>query len=59
VAANAPPFHRTRHQTVAGDVAKDGRFLMITLDPQPERTDVVIIRNWVQHALARVAEAQR
>ena len=41
------------------DVATDGRFLMIKLDPQPERTDVVIIRNWVQHALARVAEAQR
>jgi serine/threonine-protein kinase len=37
------------------DVAPDGRFLMLQLDPRPERTDLVIIRNWVQQVKARVA----
>jgi eukaryotic-like serine/threonine-protein kinase len=36
------------------DVAPDGRFLMLQLDPRPERTDLVIIRNWVQQVKARL-----
>jgi serine/threonine-protein kinase len=40
------------------DVAPDGRFLMLELDPRPERTDLVIIRNWVQQVKARF-EARR
>jgi Tol biopolymer transport system component len=36
------------------DVAPDGRFLMFKLDPQPARTDVVIIRNWVQQVKGRL-----
>jgi hypothetical protein len=38
------------------DVAPDGRFLMIKRDPQPARTDVVIIRNWVQEVRRRLAK---
>ena len=41
------------------DVAPDGRFLMLKRDPQPARTDVVIIRNWVQQVKARLAEGGR
>jgi serine/threonine-protein kinase len=37
------------------DVAPDGRFLMLQLDPRPERTELVIIRNWVQQVRARFA----
>ena len=36
------------------DVAADGRFLMLKLDPQPARTDVILIRNWVQQVKARL-----
>ena len=41
------------------DVAADGRFLMFKLDPQPARTDVVIIRNWVQEVRARLGMESR
>ena len=41
------------------DVAPDGRFLMFKLDAQTPRTDVVIIRNWVQQVKARLAEGAR
>ena len=37
------------------DVAPDGRFLMIKRDPQPARTDVVIIRNRGQEVRRRLA----
>jgi hypothetical protein len=40
------------------DVAPDGRFLMIRLDSEAPRTDVVIIRNWAQTVLARLAAGQ-
>ena len=40
------------------DVATDGRFLMPKLDPQPARTDVVIIRNWVQQVKARLTRGR-
>ena len=36
------------------DVAADGRFLMLKLDPQPARTDVILVRNWVQQVKARL-----
>jgi len=36
------------------DVAPDGRFLMMKLDAQAPRTDIVIIRNWVQQVKARL-----
>jgi len=36
------------------DVAPDGRFLMLQLEPEPERTELVIIRNWVQQVQARL-----
>jgi hypothetical protein len=36
------------------DVAADGRFLMLKLEPQPARTDVILIRNWVQQVKARL-----
>ena len=35
------------------DVARDGRFLMMKYVAQGARTDVVIIRNWVQQVKAR------
>jgi serine/threonine-protein kinase len=41
------------------DVAPDGRFLMLKLDAQPERTDVIIIRNWVQQVKARLSERKQ
>ena len=37
------------------DVSPDGRFLMLQLDPRPEQTELVIIRNWVQQVKARFA----
>jgi serine/threonine-protein kinase len=36
------------------DVAADGRFLMLKLDPQPARTDVILVRNWLQQVRARL-----
>ena len=39
---------------VTYDVTADGRFLMMKAEEQPLRTDVVIIRNWVQQAKARL-----
>ena len=36
------------------DVAPDGRFLMLELDARLERTELVIIRNWVQQVEARL-----
>jgi Tol biopolymer transport system component len=36
------------------DVAADGRFLMLKLEPQPARTDVILIRNWVQQVKERL-----
>ena len=36
------------------DVARDGRFLMMKYVTQGPRTDVVIIRNWVQQVKARL-----
>jgi len=41
------------------DVAPDGRFLMLKLDAQAPRTDVVIIRNWAQQVKARLAAEGR
>jgi Tol biopolymer transport system component/tRNA A-37 threonylcarbamoyl transferase component Bud32 len=41
------------------DVASDGRFLMLKLDAQAPRTDVVIIRGWAQQIKARLAAEGR
>ncbi len=41
---------------VTYDVTADNRFLMMKAEEQPARTDVVIIRNWVQQAKARLKE---
>lgn len=38
------------------DVGPDGRFLMMKLDREPERTDVVMVRNWLQLVRARLAQ---
>jgi hypothetical protein len=38
------------------DVAPDGRFLMLKYEVQGTRTDVVVIRNWVQQVKARLSE---
>jgi Tol biopolymer transport system component len=37
------------------DVGRDGRFLMLKYEDSGSRTDVVIIRNWVQQVKARMA----
>jgi hypothetical protein len=37
-------------------VTADNRFLMMKAEEQPPRTEVVIIRNWVQHVKARLVE---
>ena len=50
---DASPYLANQY-LVMYDVAADGRFLMLKLDPQPARTDVVIIRNWVQQVRARL-----
>ena len=39
------------------DVAPDGRFLMLKRDSQA-RTDIVILRNWVQQVMARLSAAR-
>jgi serine/threonine-protein kinase len=41
---------------VTYDVTADNRFLMMKAEEQPPRTEVVIIRNWVQHVKARLVE---
>ena len=41
------------------DVAPDGRFLMLKRDEQAARTDIVIVRNWVQQAMARLDASVR
>jgi hypothetical protein len=40
---------------VTYDVTRDNRFLMMKTEEQPARTDVVIIRNWVQQVKARMS----
>ena len=40
------------------DVGPDGRFLMLKLDAQSPRTDVVVIRNWAQQIRRRLAGAR-
>jgi hypothetical protein len=44
---------------VTYDVTADNRFLMMKAEEQPPRTEVVIIRNWVQQVKARLAEVVR
>jgi hypothetical protein len=51
---DASPYLANPH-LVMYDVAPDGRFLMIRREPEPARTDVVIIRNWVQEVRRRLA----
>jgi serine/threonine-protein kinase len=41
------------------DVATDGRFLMIKMEPQPDRTDVVLVGNWMTEVRARLGEKPR
>jgi len=41
---------------VTYDVTADNRFLMMKAEEQPPRTEVVIIRNWVQQVKARLSE---
>jgi hypothetical protein len=41
---------------VTYDVTRDNRFLMMKTEEQPARTDVVIIRNWVQQVKARMSD---
>ena len=41
------------------DVAPDGRFLMLKRDQQALRTDIVIVRNWVRQAMARLDTTAR
>jgi hypothetical protein len=43
---------------VTYDVTADNRFLMMKAEEQPSRTEVVIVRNWVQHVKARLAESR-
>ncbi len=43
---------------VTYDVTADNRFLMMKTEEQPPRTEVVIIRNWVQQVKARLAESR-
>jgi hypothetical protein len=40
------------------DVARDGRFLMLKYESRGLRTDVVVIRNWVQQVKARLNGAR-
>jgi Tol biopolymer transport system component len=55
---DASPYLTNQFLTMY-DVAADGRFLMLRLDDQKTRTDVVIIRNWVEQVKARLAESSR
>ena len=52
---DANPYLNNPYLTMY-DVAPDGRFLMIKLDPQPARTDVVVIRGWAQQVKARMKQ---
>jgi Tol biopolymer transport system component len=52
---DANPYHDNTFLRMY-DVARDGRFLMLKYEGQGPRTDVVIIRNWVQQVKARLAE---
>lgn len=67
--SRAPTLKATRHERLFDanayhdnqflrmyDVARDGRFLMMKYVAQGSRTDVVIIRNWVQQIKSRFAE---
>ncbi|HEY5087907.1 MAG TPA: hypothetical protein VII66_11170, partial [Gemmatimonadaceae bacterium] len=38
------------------DVAADGRFLMIKLEPRPARTDVVLVTNWLAEVKTTLGE---
>lgn len=51
---DANPYHDNTFLRMY-DVARDGRFLMMKYIAQGPRTDVVIIRNWVQQIKARFA----
>ena len=50
---DASPYHANQFLRMY-DVARDGRFLMLKYETQGGRTDVVIIRNWVQQVKARL-----
>ena len=54
---DASPYHANQFLRMY-DVARDGRFLMLKYESQGGRTDVVIIRNWVQQVRARLAESR-
>ena len=49
----ASPYLANRILAMYG-VAGDGRFLMLKLDSQAARTGVIIVRNWLQQAKARL-----
>ena len=44
--------------TVMYDVTPDGGFLMLKRDGQAARTDIIIVRNWVQQVMARLDAAR-
>ena len=50
---NASPYIANQF-IVTYDVTADNRFLMMKAEEQPPRTEVVIIRNWVQQVKARL-----
>jgi len=52
---DASPYLANQYLTMY-DVGPDGRFLMMKLDREPERTDVVIIRNWMHLVRQRLAQ---
>jgi Tol biopolymer transport system component len=52
---DASGYHTNEFLTMY-DVARDGRFLMLKLESSGARTDVVIIRNWVQQVKSRLSE---
>jgi serine/threonine protein kinase len=54
---DANPYHDNTFMRMY-DVAPDGRFLMLKYEVQGTRTDVVIIRNWVQQVKARLAQSR-
>jgi hypothetical protein len=54
---DANPYHSNQFLRMY-DVGRDGRFLMLKYEDGGGRTDVVIIRNWVQQVRARMSESR-
>ncbi|MFI5311163.1 MAG: protein kinase [Gemmatimonadales bacterium] len=55
---DASAYHTNQFLTMY-DVAPDGRFLMLKRDAETARTDLVVIRGWVQQVMKRLDAAKQ